>query len=159
ELELGAWAAETRYLLGDGTGDGKADLWVVSQTTDKRVQVVLWLSDGKTFTAGTPVTSSYGWQSNHQYILSDIKRNGRQALSIQFLYAGSDYVYVFFHDDDGVLKHIHQNHGAPGKTSQYLKVDIQGDGRDDWVEVYQDAEGVEHLRNAVSHGNASWNWA
>ncbi|MGQ5525715.1 hypothetical protein ACUHMQ_21060, partial [Chitinimonas sp. PSY-7] len=33
------------------------------------------------------------------------------------------------------------------------------DGRDDWVEVYQDAEGVEHLRNAVSHGNASWNWA
>ncbi|MGQ5525764.1 hypothetical protein ACUHMQ_21360, partial [Chitinimonas sp. PSY-7] len=42
ELELGAWAAETRYLLGDGTGDGKADLWVVSQTTDKRVQVVLW---------------------------------------------------------------------------------------------------------------------
>ncbi|MGQ5522076.1 LysM peptidoglycan-binding domain-containing protein, partial [Chitinimonas sp. PSY-7] len=40
-----------------------------------------------------------------------------------------------------------------------LKVDIQGDGRDDWVEVYQDAEGVEHLRNAVSHGNASWNWA
>ncbi|MGQ5522077.1 hypothetical protein ACUHMQ_02330, partial [Chitinimonas sp. PSY-7] len=163
ELELGAWVAETRYLLGDGTGDGKADLWVVSlaASANRPVQACLWLSDGKTFKEGATVTSGLHSDIAQQYQLADINGDGRKELTVSRYYAptSNDYVLVFFASEDGTLTAKQDNGHVSGTTRQYLKVDIQGDGRDDWVEVYQDAEGVEHLRNAVSHGNASWNWA
>ncbi|MGQ5522078.1 FG-GAP-like repeat-containing protein, partial [Chitinimonas sp. PSY-7] len=162
ELELGTWVAETRYLLGDATGDGKADLWVLSLEASayKPVQATLWRGDGKTFTAGTTVTSGFHSGPGMQYHLADINGDGRQELTVSRYYTpnSNDYVLVFFASENGTLIAKQDNGHVAGKTRQYLRADIQGDGRDDWVEVYQDAQGIEHLRNAINRGDGNWDW-
>ncbi|PHV09465.1 hypothetical protein, partial [Chitinimonas sp. BJB300] len=160
ELELGTWIADTRYLLGDATGDGKADLWVVSQSANQKTQVTLWSRDGETFTQGPKAKSNHAWDVGQQYILSDINRSGRQTLTVVFPSGSTDKTSTFIVAEDGTMAMVSDYESFGAASRQYLKADVQDDGRDEWIKVYQDAQGVDHLRpSSDDDGNGEWGWS
>ncbi|MBV8464773.1 MAG: hypothetical protein JO218_02400, partial [Burkholderiales bacterium] len=62
---VGNWASDTRYLLGNGDGSGKAGLWEVNNPQNGNTNVTWWASTGSSFVQKGSTTAS-GWQADQR---------------------------------------------------------------------------------------------
>uniref|UniRef100_UPI0010F7F4F6 FG-GAP-like repeat-containing protein n=1 Tax=Chitinivorax sp. B TaxID=2502235 RepID=UPI0010F7F4F6 len=203
---LGSWRADSNWLVGDVTGDGKADLVEIRRETDAKVTATTWLmteaglihgettdisannpyraryyltelsGDGKADlvvqwdNAGTTFhtewtvngrgfvraqeSRSWGAQENHlQTLALDNNADGRQDVARFFKYNNELWVGVNQRTAGGLNNYSEMKLDSWNETSRFFAADVNGDGKQDLIQVYTGVDSNTHVRHWVSNGS------
>ncbi|MFI5728708.1 RHS repeat-associated core domain-containing protein [Kribbella sp. NPDC051587] len=127
----------TRYLPGDYTGDGKSDLLEV-HAWGLGMRQTLWVSNGTGFTLGSEVTAVGRNDVNSRYYPMDVNGDGRTDV-LELYQCGIfplNYCRATWLSDGTTLAKASDAPGIGfGEDHQFYPADVNGDGKDDFVEV------------------------
>ncbi|OLR91813.1 RHS repeat-associated core domain-containing protein [Actinokineospora bangkokensis] len=149
-----AYNADTRFLDGDVTGDGKADLielFPYGTSWGRRV----WVSTGTGFTAGAVGYSKGPFNKNSRFLDVDVNGDGRT--DVLELYSCGFYPLnycraTWLSDGSGFTLGADEA-GIPYDVDrQFLPLDADGDGRTDLLEVYSAGFGAGGRHLWLSNG-------
>jgi len=132
-LSYPSWAARP---AGDLDGDGKADLMWRNDTTG---ETALWLMNGASMAAGAIVVADLDWSVSH---IADLNGDGRSDLVWQKLGSVGGFVDVVA-THAWLMNGLAMTAGGPLPVSDRLSSvvgDFDGDGRDDLIDFWYDAD-------------------
>ncbi|MBV8656425.1 MAG: VCBS repeat-containing protein, partial [Burkholderiales bacterium] len=138
DVTLGASATNETYLAGDINGDGLTDIVRISQNAQGQAVASIWYAN----TAGSGYTQAAdqilgAWQAGAQYQLIDANQDGRVDLVKTLTDAtGRTQITTLFGSSVGFVSNINY----PADT-QFIKGDLNGDGRTDLLEIQHLADG------------------
>ncbi|MBB5020475.1 YD repeat-containing protein, partial [Chitinivorax tropicus] len=140
-----------RYYLADLSGDGKADLiaqWDNAGTTYHTE----WTLSGKGFVRDQE-SRSWGALDNHlQTLTLDNNADGRQDVARTFKYNSELWVGINQRTVGGLNNYSEMKLDAWNETSRFFAADVNGDGKQDLIQVYTGADSNTHVRHWVSNG-------
>ncbi|MBV8656560.1 MAG: VCBS repeat-containing protein, partial [Burkholderiales bacterium] len=157
---LGPWADDTRYALGNGAGNGKAGLWVISNQGGTATNVAYLASTGTGFGMGSP-TSLAGWQPNQTLFVVDATGTGKQSLVMLRPGASGMQQAIFTVQADGSMAQTVSSAGGQSQVIEAMPTVSTAGKPTGWLEVYQ-ADAM-HLGVATAQldasGNVTWSAA
>ena len=146
------WASQ-RWVTGDVDGDGKSDLVTIYKGPDNRARAMTFFSSGSGFPREGFTKLAKFWD-RQKWMIGDV--NADKKADLINLYEGPQgKAHVMFHlggsegFSDGGFSIL-----AGYSDSQYWTVgDVNGDGRDDLINVYRGPNKASHVMTHLSSGS------
>ncbi|WP_137940415.1 VCBS repeat-containing protein, partial [Chitinivorax sp. B] len=140
---MGNWRADTRWLVGDVTGDGKADLVEIRRETDAKVTVTTWLSGEAGFTRGDTTDVSSNSPYRARYFLADLLGDGKADLVVEWDSRDGNTRYTEWTSQGGKFVKGQETYAGGAIDNQLrspLFLDMNRDGKQDLVKFYQSGD-------------------
>jgi hypothetical protein len=136
ETNLGRTSGQADWRLRDHDGDGRADLLAGTRGADGKMQVELWLSDGRDFAA------EQGRQGDLAWFDADFDGDGRRdLLQISHRADGQTIARQWLATSGAFAEGDAIELGAWRAATRYLSGDLDSDGRSDLTLIRQSADG------------------
>ncbi|MBA3470218.1 MAG: VCBS repeat-containing protein [Herpetosiphonaceae bacterium] len=154
-----AVAPTSQWMVGDVNGDGKSDLILVFNANGQvRFHAALSNGDGTYQLTAQDVGWGFAAPPNQQWMAGDVNGDGRSDFMMVYNAAGQVRLHAALSNGDGTYSLTSQDTGwgfHPTPTSQWLVGDPNGDGRSDFLMVYNHNNQVR-LHAALSNGNGTY---
>ncbi|MBJ7540075.1 hypothetical protein I8J31_20625, partial [Marinomonas sp. C1424] len=159
---IGGWtdvgsAKSRRYLTVDVNGDGMTDILEIYYAGNNETRVSSWLSNGAGFTGGSNNTLGdwvdLGAANGHQFYPMDVNGDGLPDLVKTFQGNGDDTGASIFWNTgtqfvknsvDSSLGSWKNTDGSDPHAHRYLPMDVNGDGKADFVKLYNGTSTQTH---------------
>ncbi|MBL1201109.1 MAG: S8 family serine peptidase [Nostoc sp. GBBB01] len=162
----GRWATaqgefwnEQKWLTGDFNGDGRDDLANVFQN-GRRADIDVYISNNGSFTNQRWATQQGGFWNNQKWLVGDFNGDGLDDLAKVF--NDGNQASIDVHVSNGSSFTIGRwatRQGGFANNQKWLVGDFNGDGRDDFASVFNDANQASinvYLSNGNSLENVGW---
>ncbi|MBB5020286.1 hypothetical protein HNQ59_003605, partial [Chitinivorax tropicus] len=137
---LGSWRADSRWLVGDVTGDGKADLVEIRRESDAKVTATTWLTTETGLVKGETTDISANNPYRARYYLADLSGDGKADLVVEWD-KRDNYSYCTEWTNQGGKFVKDKETSTGGAIDNQLRglslQDYNRDGRQDLVKFYQ----------------------
>ncbi|MFN6517343.1 MAG: S8 family serine peptidase [Nostoc sp. CreGUA01] len=154
----GFWNSQ-KWLVGDFNGDGRDDLAKVFNDADQ-ASIDVHLSNGSSFIIGRWATQQGGFWNSQKWLTGDFNSDGKDDLTKVF--NDADQASIDVHISNGSSLKIERwatQQGGFWNNQKWLAGDFNGDGRDDLVNVFNDANQISinvHISNGSSLAIGRW---
>ncbi len=157
--EQGEFGNEQKWLTGDFNGDGRDDLAKVFND-EGRANIDVYLSNGDSFTNERWATRQGGFWNSQKWLVGDFNGDGRDDLAKVFNDSNQATVDVHLSNGSGfTIGRWATQQGGFWNEQKWLTGDFNGDGRDDLVNVFNDANQASidvHISNGSSLAIGRW---
>ncbi len=162
----GRWATaqgefwnEQKWLTGDFNGDGRDDLANVFQN-GRRADIDVYVSNNGSFTNQRWATQQGGFWNNQKWLVGDFNGDGRDDLAKVFNDGNQASIDVHLSNGSNfTIGRWATRQGGFANNQKWLVGDFNGDGRDDFASVFNDANQASinvYLSNGNSLENVVW---
>ena len=133
--DIGPWSTSFQYYVMDVNGDGKSDLVRLWQN-GSRSYAAVWQSTGTGFTVVS--NGDVGsWSTTFQYFVMDVNGDGRSDLVRLWQNGSLEYADVWASNGSGFTNISNGSLSTWCTCIQDIVMDINGDGKSDWVRLWQ----------------------
>jgi len=162
----GRWATaqgefwnEQKWLTGDFNGDGRDDLANVFQN-GRRADIDVYVSNNGSFTNQRWATQQGGFWNNQKWLVGDFNGDGLDDLAKVFNDGNQASIDVHLSNGSNfTIGRWATRQGGFANNQKWLVGDFNGDGRDDFANVFNDANQASinvYLSNGNSLENVVW---
>ncbi|MDF5707130.1 MAG: S8 family serine peptidase [Nostoc sp. S4] len=155
----GGFTNEQKWVVGDFNGDGRDDLANVFNDTNQ-ASIDVHLSSGSSFTNTRWATAQGGFANEQKWLAGDFNGDGRDDLANVFNDANQASIDVHLSSGSSFTNGRWATaQGEFANEQKWLAGDFNDDGRDDLVNVFNDANQASidvHLSNGSSFTNGRW---
>ncbi|WP_099072070.1 S8 family serine peptidase [Nostoc linckia] len=162
----GRWATtqgefwnEQKWLTGDFNGDGRDDLANVFQN-GRRADIDVYVSNNGSFTNQRWATQQGGFWNNQKWLVGDFNGDGLDDLAKVFNDGNQASIDVHLSNGSNfTIGRWATRQGGFANNQKWLVGDFNGDGRDDFASVFNDANQASinvYLSNGNSLENVVW---
>ncbi len=162
----GRWATaqgefwnEQKWLTGDFNGDGRDDLANVFQN-GRRADVDVYVSNNSSFTNQRWATQQGGFWNSQKWLVGDFNGDGLDDLAKVFNDGNQASIDVHLSNGSSfTIGRWATRQGGFANNQKWLVGDFNGDGRDDFASVFNDANQASinvYLSNGNSLENVVW---
>ncbi|MBD2412832.1 S8 family serine peptidase [Nostoc calcicola FACHB-3891] len=156
--QSGFWN-DQKWLAGDFNGDGEDDLANVFNDNG-RGSIDVYLSNGGSFTIGRWATGQGGFWNDQKWVVGDFNGDGLDDLAKVFSEGGQASIDVHVSNGSSfTIARWATRQGGFSNEQKWLVGDFNGDGRDDFANVFnEDNQGSidVYISKNGNFGNARW---